>query len=109
MRIRNNKLQLWLSEAEADRLDKYARSSKMSKSAYLRNLINGYEPQAAPTIEYHRIIRELRAIGSNINQIAHRAHCTDDIRAEMYDSDYVKVVALADELTRAFLPAKRRK
>ena len=109
MRIRDNKLQLWLSEAEADKLEKLARRSKMSKSAYVRNLINGYEPKAAPPFEYHQVIRELRRIGVNINQIAHRANCTDDIRAEAYDRHYAELVALADDLTKAFLPTKQRR
>ncbi len=109
MRIRNIKLQIWLSEAEADSLERRARHSKKSKSAYVRNLINGYEPKVAPPIEYHRIIRELRAIGNNVNQIAHKANCTDDIRAEMYDRHYSELTALADELSKVFLPTKRRR
>ncbi|MCL2807416.1 MAG: MobC family plasmid mobilization relaxosome protein [Coriobacteriia bacterium] len=78
----------------------------MSKSAYVRCFINGYEPISAPPTEYYRILGELRAIGNNINQIAHRANVTDDIRAEAYCKEYAVLTRITDDLTRAFLPRK---
>ena len=108
MRIRDIKLQLWLNDSEADRLERNAGRCRMSKSAYIRNFINGYEPACAPPAEYHQVLRELRSIGVNINQIMHRAHVTDDIRAEAYCKEYAALTAITDELARAFLPRKAR-
>ena len=107
MRTRNIKLQLWLSEGEADKLIRNAKRCKQSKSAYIRGFINGFEPICSPPVEYFQILRELRAIGNNINQIAHRANVTDDIRAEAYCKEYTALSKVTDELTQVFLPRKR--
>lgn len=106
MRIRNVKLQLWLLESEAERLGRNATNCRMSKSSYLRNLINGFKPACAPPVEYFRLLGELRAIGRNINQIAHRANVTNDIRADAYCKEYDDLTTLTDELQKAFLPKK---
>ena len=108
MRIRDIKLQLWLNSSEADRLEKNASRCHMSKSAYIRSFINGYEPACAPPVEYHQVLCELRSIGRNINQIAHRANATDDIRAKAYCKEYAELAAITDELTKAFLPRKAK-
>lgn len=107
MRIRDVKFQLWLSDAEVAKLTRNANKAKMTKSAYIRNLINGYEPQEVPPLDYYRVIRELRRIGNNINQIAHRANLHGDINHESYRKQHDHLLVLADELTRAFLPKKR--
>ena len=101
-------MQLWLNNSEADRLERNARRCRISKSAYIRNFINGFEPACAPPIEYHQVLKELRAIGRNINQIAHRANVTDDIRAEEYCKEYAELTAITDDLAKAFLPRKAR-
>ena len=36
----------------------------------MRTLINGYVPKELPPPDYHSMMRELHAIGSNLNQIA---------------------------------------
>jgi len=108
MRIRDIKLQLWLNDSEADKLERNAWRCRMSKSAYIRNFINGFEPACPPPVEYQQVLRELRCIGRNINQIAHRANVTDDIRAEAYCKEYAELTVITDELTKVFLPKKAR-
>ena len=106
MRTRDIKLQFWLSEIEADRLVRNARKTKMSKSAYIRSFINGYEPQATPPIEYYRLLKEMRVIGGNINQLAHRANITGNADYKEFQRDYRELVGITDELTQTFLPKK---
>jgi hypothetical protein len=108
MRIRDNKLQVWLSEVEAERLKRQSARCNTSRSAYVRRLINGYEPKAAPPIEYQQVLRELRAIGNNINQIAHRCNSTGDINAEKYAERYRELVAVTDKLSRVYLPERKK-
>ena len=107
MRIRDVKLQLWLSEDETTRLERDAKRCRMSKSAYVRSFINGFEPKAAPPVDYHRVLRELSSCGNNLNQLAHRANATGEIDAERYREQYCELVAITDELANTFLPQKR--
>jgi hypothetical protein len=108
MRTRNRKLQVWMSEGELGKLDCNSKAAKMSRSAYVRRLISGYEPKTAPPYEYHQMIRELRSICNNLNQLAHRAHATGTIDTEAYDGIVRQIITRTDELAQAFLPTKRR-
>lgn len=106
MRTRANKIEFWANDEESQKLIRYARSCKMSKSAYMRQLINGYEPQAVPPYEYHEMIRQLRAVGNSLNQIAHRAHVTGSIDTQEYRLNMAKVTVMTDELAATFLPQR---
>lgn len=46
---------------------------------YVRKLIMGFEVKARPPNEYAQLIKEVNAIGNNINQIAHIANATGTI------------------------------
>ena len=108
MRIRSIKFQLWISEVESERLTRNALKSKMTKSNYIRSLINGYEPKEVPPYEYFEVLKELRAIGRNINQIAHKANVNGSIDAAGYREDCEELARLADELSQVFLPKRLR-
>ncbi len=53
-----------------------AKKTGLSQENYLRSLINGYAPKELPPIDFYNMIRELRAIGGNINQLAAKANTT---------------------------------
>lgn len=67
---------LRLNEAEHVRLMTDVRQTGLSREAYLRALISGYVPRPLPPAEYYAVLRELRAIGNNLNQLAAKAHAT---------------------------------
>ena len=76
MRTRNIQIILRLTPAEHQALRKCVAQSGLSQSAYLRLLITGHVPKALPPIEYHKLLRQLYAIGNNMNQIAAHANST---------------------------------
>ncbi len=106
MRTRNHKVQFWVNDDEHHKLARYAAKTKMTKSAYLRRIINGYLPKEAPPFEYHQMMRELRSIGNNLNQLTHRAHVIGTIDYEVYEENARKVAALTAEMAQVFLPEK---
>ena len=59
MRNRNNQLNIRLSQSEMDKLTRNARRSGLSKSNYIRMLVNGYVPKESPPIEYNQLIRAM--------------------------------------------------
>jgi hypothetical protein len=67
---------LWLTESQATRLDALVARAGISRRAYLRHLIDGVVPVDRPVPAYFQMIRELAAIGNNLNQLAHHAHAT---------------------------------
>ena len=79
MRKRGIRKQVWLDEKENSCLQNSASKAGLSQENYLRALIKGYVPKELPPVDYHAMMRELRAIGNNLNQIATRANATGHI------------------------------
>ena len=75
-----------LSEIERGRLERNAKKCGLSMSAYVRQVINGYKPREAPSMDFYKMTRELKEIGNNLNQIAYVANATGQIDAEEYQA-----------------------
>jgi len=85
MKKRNIMVNLRLNEEELSSLNKRADGSGYSREAYIRSLLNGYIPQSIPPPDYHSMMRELHRIGTNLNQIAQKAHVLNVVDAGRYD------------------------
>ena len=81
MRSRQNGVLIYLSDTEKQHLVKQAALAGVNVGAFIRKLIMGKEIRPCPPDEYVRLLREINAIGNNINQIAHIAN------AQQYISD----------------------
>ncbi len=66
MRNRNTQLNIRLSQSEMDKLTRNARRSGLSKSNYIRMLVNGYVPKESPPIEYNELIRAMTDVYSEL-------------------------------------------
>lgn len=78
------RLEVRISEREMKKLEVNAQKCELTKSAYIRQLINGYKPREAPSMDFHKMTSELKSIGNNLNQIAYVANATGQIDAEEY-------------------------
>ena len=65
-RNRNTQLNIRLSESEMDKLTRNARRSGLSKSNYIRMLVNGYVPKESPPIEYNELIKAMTDVYSKL-------------------------------------------
>lgn len=63
----------------------------MTKSAYVRQLIVGYEPKESPPADYFAMTRELKEIGNNLNQLAFVANATGLIDEATYYENVIKL------------------
>ena len=79
MRKREHFIGLWLNDTEYAHVAEQCRSSGMSTSALLRRLAMGADIQPRPPDQYAALLRDLSAIGNNINQIAYWANARRDI------------------------------
>ena len=87
MRNRNIKKQVWLNREEATQLKKKAKKVGLNESELLRNLIIGFEPREKPGEEFYDTMKEMRAIGNNLNQIARKAHSLNFIDEPLYKKE----------------------
>jgi len=88
MRSRNHRIEFHLNDMEFGSFSRSVNKSGLTYSAYLRHLINGRQPQEKPPPEYFDVLKELRAIGRNVNQIAMVANVTGIIEADKYGERY---------------------
>ena len=68
------KICLRLSTNEAQKLITNAKSCGLTRTAYLRRLLNGHDLRPRPTAEFEALRTEIHQICNNINQIARKAN-----------------------------------
>ena len=91
MRERNHYIGFWLDDKEYDHLNQICDSSGLNVSALVRKLIAGTQLRPRPPDQYAALLRELSAIGNNINQIAYWANARRNVR----DSEIADAAVLA--------------
>ncbi len=69
MRSRPISLLIYFNEKEYENLCNLCEKTNLKKGRLIRLLLEGYVPPPAPPVEYNKLIREIRAVGNNINQI----------------------------------------
>lgn len=79
MRKRNKGILLRLTQAEMEVLTHKAKEAKMSREAFIRQVLNGATIMAKPPADYYKLIVEVRKVGSNLNQLVKRAQTLDFI------------------------------
>lgn len=94
MRNRRNFIGLWLDDKEYFHLQKQCEISGLSTSAHIRKIIMGAQLRPRPPDAYAKLLRELSAIGNNINQIAHWANAQKSI----HEPEIVDAAVLAREV-----------
>ena len=96
MRKREHFIGLWLDDTEYRRLMKQCEQSGLSTSALIRHAITGIEIYSRPPEEYAALLRELSAIGNNINQLVYWANA----RGIVSEEEIQKAAGLAREAWR---------
>ena len=87
MRKREKFIGLWLSDTEYRHLLKQCALSGLNTSTLLRHSIMNVDIQPKPPDTYAALLRELSAIGNNVNQIAYWANATKGIgKAEIAET-----------------------
>lgn len=91
MRKRDFFIGVWLDERENQHLKQLCKLTGLSASAILRQILSGTQLRPRPPDQYTALLRELSAIGNNINQIAYWANATRSIR----EAEIVEAAVLA--------------
>lgn len=96
MRRRSRHVSVWMNEAEYKHLKAQAQLAGMGIDPFIRNLVAGVQLRPRPPDEYAALLRELAAIGNNINQIAHWANAQKSV----HEAQIVEAAVLANEAWR---------
>ena len=79
MRKRNRHVSVWMNEAEYRHLKAQAEIAGLGVDPFIRMLVAGVQLRPRPPDTYAALLRELSAIGNNVNQIAHWANARKDV------------------------------
>ena len=96
MRRRNRHISVWMNEREYQHLKAQAQSAGLGMDPFIRNLVAGVQLRPRPPDTYAALLRELRAIGNNVNQLAHQANA----RGEAARDEIRQAAKLVDEAWR---------
>ena len=101
MTTRKNQVLFRLDDKEYKHLMCDVKRTGLSREAYLRKLVMGAEIKELPTMDFINIIYELRKIGTNMHQIAMKAHKYDFIDVPMYENAYEQVQETLGKIMQA--------
>jgi len=83
-RIRNCRFLVSLTEKEMDNLMANVRKTGLTRNTYIRSLIANIQPKELPHPDFYEVLKTLRQISINMNQIAIKANTTGDIATNTY-------------------------
>ena len=99
MRKRNRHVSVWMNEQEYRHLKRQAEVAGMGMDPFIRSLVLGIQLRPRPPDTYAALLRELSAIGNNVNQIAHNTNASKTASQAEID-EAVKLVRQAWRLVR---------
>ena len=107
MKINNRKrdipIRVWLSKTENAELNRKAKITGLPKSTVIRMLLNNYEPKEKPDARFYDTMRELSAIGNNINQLAIKANALGFMDAPMLKTEAMRWHKFQADIEAVFL------
>ena len=65
-------------------LMKKVHKTGMTRDAYVRTVLSGIQPKELPQIDFFEVLKVLRHISINMNQIAAKANASGIINADAY-------------------------
>ncbi len=93
-----------MTKDELAALDKKVKKTGMSREGYVRTLCTGKTLVEIPPADYYALVREVRALGNNLHQIAYKANALGLLDAPAYRHHAQHITAVADKLTAVCLP-----
>ena len=103
MRKRPVDKHIWFSKDEAQDLQEKAQKACLTEAGLIRLLVKGYEPKEKPDERFYDAMRELSAIGNNINQLAIKANTFGFIDLPMLKNEAAKWNKFQSEIERHYL------
>lgn len=96
MRNRSHFVGVWLDDREHSHLLRQCAVSGLTASTFIRKCVMGIELRPRPPDTYAALLRELSAIGNNVNQIAYWANAQKSVS----EADIRQAAALVRQAAR---------
>ena len=103
MRARNIKKNFWLNEEEDNLLKEKCQIANTSEAQFFRDVITGYKIKEQPKQEFYEVLKNLRGIAINMNQVARKANALNYVDVKSYKKAVEQVSNFILELKQKFL------
>lgn len=97
------KKQIWLTKNEVKILLEKSNKAQMNQSEFIRTLIINGIVKEKPDERFYQIIKSMRIISNNLNQIARKAHTLGFIDEVNYKKEVEKLDNFIDEVRIKYL------
>ncbi len=84
------KKQFWLTESQDKKLKRICKITGLTEVAVIRMLLSDLEPKERPDSRFYEVMREVYAIGHNLNQLTAKAHSLGFIDAKILQNEMQK-------------------
>ena len=74
MKTRTTEMHLRLTPEEKETLTEKAELARLSREEFCRRILNGAIVKEAPSVDVRQLLRQMRHIGGNLNQLLARAN-----------------------------------
>ena len=106
MTTRTCRFELRLSRAELNDLTKKARKARMTNAGFIRRAICELEVKEAPPVDVPVLIREVRRVGNNIDQVLKIAKAQGLVDVPQLRKALEENRALAKKITNVYAMAE---
>jgi len=103
---RDVNLHLRLTAKENELLTHLSNLTRCSKSQVLRDLLHGATLMEAPPIDYYDLLREVRRIGVNLNQLTRYVNEKRFVDSWKWAEALAEIRAIEKKMNEAFTPQK---
>ena len=108
MRNRTIKKQFWVNESEEKLLKDKSKNANISEADFLRNCINGFQVKEKPDENFYQVLKDLRGIAVNINQLARSSNRCGYYDGKEYNRDIQKISDFIIDIQEMYLSPTRK-
>lgn len=96
------------SESELEQIDKMAFKTCRMRSTFIREVALGYSPREKPSEDFNEVIKQLRYLNNNLNQLVAKAHSIGFIDNKKYDKQVKEINSLIISMRKKYLIGENR-
>lgn len=102
MKTRTAEMHLRLTPEEKETLTEKAKLARLSREEFCRRILNGATVKEAPSADVRQLLRQMRRIGGNLNQLLARANTVGFIDTVQLKKDLADLRKAQEVIVEAY-------
>ena len=102
MKTRTTEMHLRLTPEEKETLTEKAKLARLSREEFCRRILNGAIVKEAPSVDVRQLLRQMRHIGGDLNQLLARANTVGFIDTVQLKKDLAELRKAQEVIVEAY-------